>query len=302
MRVGGDDCPLHGDPLIHLESALKVHTLLPVPSVKLPPFTGGAIGYVAYDAVAHFEPRTAPFISRQEDALGLPESIFMLCDALVVFDHVRHTIKVVAHCRLPIPAAAGAAASADDADAALATAYGDACRRIDALCARLGDPLPTEYTQRGGAAVVPTLPPTPLRSAADAGREGAVSVPELPLPPAVNGAGGKAPAVAASSSVSSPTEDFDWEAGSNVGRAGYESMVTSLQTHITAGDIIQAVPSQRISRPLPDGVQAFDVYRHLRVVNPSPYMFYLELGPDFQVRERARGCYTSIFYAEPTYR
>lgn len=85
-------------------------------------------------------------------------------------------------------------------------------------------------------------------------------------------------------SATSSSAGFDWEAGSNLGRAGYEDCVRNLKHHIVDGDIIQAVPSHRVARQLPPGVTALDIYRHLRVVNPSPYMFLLELGPDFQVR------------------
>lgn len=66
------------------------------------------------------------------------------------------------------------------------------------------------------------------------------------------------------------------EATSNVGKAGYESFVTTLKKHIVKGDIIQAVPSQRLARP--SALHPFNIYRHLRRVNPSPYMFYLECG------------------------
>merc|ERR1712130_860964 len=44
-----------------------------------------------------------------------------------------------------------------------------------------------------------------------------------------------------------------------------------------AGNIIQAVPSHRLARPLTGNVSAFDVYRQLRVINPSPYMFYMDI-------------------------
>ena len=43
-----------------------------------------------------------------------------------------------------------------------------------------------------------------------------------------------------------------------------------------AGDIIQAVPSQRLARPTT--LHPFNAYRHLRRINPSPYMFYLDCG------------------------
>lgn len=70
------------------------------------------------------------------------------------------------------------------------------------------------------------------------------------------------------------------EAKSNVGKAGYEGFVTNLKEHIKQGNIIQAVPSQRLSRPTQ--LHPFNIYRHLRRLNPSPYMFYLNCG-DVQV-------------------
>lgn len=63
---------------------------------------------------------------------------------------------------------------------------------------------------------------------------------------------------------------------SNVGKEGYEGFVTKLKEHILKGNIIQAVPSQRLTRPT--DLHPFNVYRHLRQVNPSPYMFYLNCG------------------------
>jgi anthranilate synthase component 1 len=67
---------------------------------------------------------------------------------------------------------------------------------------------------------------------------------------------------------------------SNVGKAGYETFVTQLKQHIKDGDIIQAVPSQRLTRPT--NLHPFNVYRHLRTLNPSPYMFYIDLK-DYQI-------------------
>lgn len=67
---------------------------------------------------------------------------------------------------------------------------------------------------------------------------------------------------------------------SNIGRHGYESHVTNLKKHIVAGDIIQAVPSQRFARPT--DLHSFNIYRHLRTVNPSPYLFYIDCE-DFQI-------------------
>ena len=63
---------------------------------------------------------------------------------------------------------------------------------------------------------------------------------------------------------------------SNVTRGRYEGMVDAAREHILAGDAFQVVPSQRFSRPL--AARPFDVYRCLRGVNPSPYMYHLALG------------------------
>jgi anthranilate synthase component 1 len=57
-------------------------------------------------------------------------------------------------------------------------------------------------------------------------------------------------------------------------KAGYESHVTKLKEHIVKGDIIQAVPSQRLARPT--SLHPFNIYRQLRRLNPSPYMFFLD--------------------------
>ncbi len=203
----GEGFEYTGDPLVPLEQELARFKSVPVPGV--PAFTGGAIGYVAYDAVRHFEPRVA---RPQADPLGLPEAMFLFSDSMVVFDHIHHTIKVISHCRL---------------DGDIDSAYRQAAFRIDEIVARLANPtvpLPVEET---GAI---------LRSTG--------------------------------------------QAESNVGREGYELMVERIRDYVIAGDIIQAVPSQRLARKT--AVHPFNIYRQLRVVNPSPYMFYLDLG-DFQI-------------------
>lgn len=63
---------------------------------------------------------------------------------------------------------------------------------------------------------------------------------------------------------------------SNFTKTEYEEAVRRAKEYIAAGDIIQVVPSQRFSRPV--SVDSFDIYRALRVVNPSPYMYYLKCG------------------------
>jgi anthranilate synthase component I len=67
---------------------------------------------------------------------------------------------------------------------------------------------------------------------------------------------------------------------SNMERGEFEGIVARIVKYIHAGDAFQVVPSQRWSAPVP--VQPFSIYRGLRAVNPSPYMYFLDFG-DFQV-------------------
>src|SRR6201747_358993 len=85
---------------------------------------------------------------------------------------------------------------------------------------------------------------------------------------------GAVPAPAAPA-VSEPPEFV-----SNMEREQFEGAVERIVEYVHAGDAFQVVPSQRFSAPAP--VEAFSVYRGLRAVNPSPYMYFLEFG-DFQI-------------------
>jgi anthranilate synthase component 1 len=85
---------------------------------------------------------------------------------------------------------------------------------------------------------------------------------------AIPGQPGAAPSVNSSSATA------------NLTRAQYESIVTRMKEHIYNGDIIQGVPSLRLARRT--AAHPFAVYRALRSVNPSPYMYFLHLG-DFHI-------------------
>jgi anthranilate synthase component 1 len=67
---------------------------------------------------------------------------------------------------------------------------------------------------------------------------------------------------------------------SNIGGDGYAAAVDKAKEHIRAGDVYQVVPSQRWSADSP--VDAFSIYRGLRSINPSPYMYFLDFE-DFQI-------------------
>ena len=174
----------------------------------VPRFHGGAVGYLSYEAMHHYEDVPSPEV----DPLGLPEAIFMFADTLLVFDHIKHSIKVVSHVRL------------DGGD--VSSAYQQAVDKIDEMAERLRQPIePALAPLRGG----------PLSS--------------------------------------HPTV-------SNLTKDQHEANVSAAKEYIRAGDIIQAVLSQRFSRKT--DVHPFNIYRTLRMVNPSPYMFYLNMG-NFQL-------------------
>jgi anthranilate synthase component 1 len=188
------------DPLVVVEDLLRQRT--PIHVDGLPRFIGGAVGYLSYDWVRFVErlPATA------SDDLDLPDFVFLLADNLVIFDHVRHRLLVLANCRLEGDATA---------------AYADAIARIDQLVARLRKPLDT---------------------------------PETP-------------------NVLGSTE---WQ--SNVSEEQFGALVLQAKEHIAAGDIFQVVLSQRLTRQ--SEADPFTIYRSLRMTNPSPYMYFLELPGD----------------------
>ena len=216
--------PGHGpetDPLPILQSELAKSREAVVPGLDLPPLTGGAIGYVGYDCVTYFEPRTA---RPMKDTLKVPESFFMLFDTIVAFDHAFSTVKVITYMHIP---------SSSSGDSALNDAYGNALtslKEIITILQRSDTPLPQQR------------PITPIQ---DKG-----------------------------SNISKPGYT------SNIGQAGYEGHVHALKKHIWQGDIFQAVPSHRLSRST--FLHPFNIYSHLRTVNPSPYLFYIDCA-EFQL-------------------
>ena len=147
----------------------------------------------------------------EADPLQLPEAIFCFTETMLVFDHLRRSLRIISHVRLD-----------DDLEA-------NYQRAIDTI-ERLRNCL------QGGA--VPALP-APL-----AAQNGTAS------------ASGGVPFLTS--------------------RERFETMVERAKEYIQAGDIFQVVLSQRFARPAP--TQPFSVYRALRAVNPSPYLYYLDLG------------------------
>ena len=232
----------HCDPLIALQQQMARYT--PYPTPALPDFNGGAVGYVSYDCVGHWE-KKVPIPPR--NTLDIAQSVFMFCPALVILDHVKQSIHAVSQVEV----------QREDRERGrewLVEKYNKAVERLSALLEQLSTPLPIRATPRN---------PASLSSPTSA--DGSL------LSPA-----------SSTSTPSSHSSSHHHGMQSNVGAEGYKRMVNSLKDHIVRGNIIQAVPSQRLSRPLRGGVSAFDIYRSLRVINPSPYMFYVDWG-DWQI-------------------
>ena len=168
----------------------------------LPPFAGGAVGFFGFDCVRAVERLPEP----NPDMLGLPDMALMLTDVIVAFDHLKHTVTILAN------------AYVDEDDAA----HERAREAIREVRERLAGPLPR---QAAGAR---------------------------------------------------PEPQFE----SNMPRETFEAMVARIVEYVHAGDAFQVVPSQRWSAEAP--VEPFSIYRGLRAVNPSPYMYFLDFE-DFQI-------------------
>ena len=169
----------------------------------LPRFTGGAVGFLGYDAVPWFEPvpQQAPTPADPD----VDQAGFMIFDTVLAFDHVQHRILVIANARV----------TADDDLQAL---YQFACAKIDFLERELERNL-SRFARHEAA-------PLDLRS--------------------------------------------------NLTQAQFEQQVRVAKEAIAAGEIYQVVLSQRFEAEV--SADPFTVYRALRHVSPSPYMFFVRMG------------------------
>ena len=196
------------DPLIPVQEEMDQFQLVPVEG--LPGFHGGAVGYLAYDTIRYFEPRVPEIPA---DPTEVPESVFMFCDTLLLFDHVRHDIKVVSHVNL---------------DGDIDRSYTEATAKIDEMVRRLSIP--------------------------------------LELPPELQS--------------NESTKLVSGSIESNFTTDEYAKKIDRCIEYIYAGDMIQVTFSQRFSRRTE--AHPFQIYRSLRSINPSPYMYYLNLD-GFQI-------------------
>jgi anthranilate synthase component 1 len=209
-----------GDPYAYAAAALAPYRQAPLP--ELPHFAGGAVGFFGYDLVRAVEPLGEP----NPDRLGLPDMALMLSDVVVVFDHLMHTLTVLAHAYVEGDGEGEGLDVGGVEGEDFERAYARARVTIAQVRAALDGPLPQDAAR-----------PRPRER----------------CPP-----------------VFEPEME----------RSQFEAMVARIVEYVYAGDAFQVVPSQRWSAPIEQ--DAFSVYRGLRAVNPSPYMYFLDFG-DFQV-------------------
>jgi anthranilate synthase component 1 len=203
--------PHNGDPLGVLRQELQRFRLAPVDG--LPRFCGGAVGFMGHDMARYFEPRSLRGEGAPSDDIGADTACFLITDTLLIFDNVKHTIKVIS-------------CAAVDEGRDPREVYDQAAAKIDAAIATLRCP--------------------PKRE------NGAVRFnPDFRLVP-------------------------------NMEEQAFKSMVEKGKQYIAAGDIIQVVLSQRFEVDR-DGLDPVNIYRALRFVNPSPYLFFLKMEDTYLV-------------------
>jgi anthranilate synthase component 1 len=212
VRACGDDVVVHrgksreshqGSALQVLKELLAQHR--PAALTGLPPFTAGAVGYFAYDAVRQLE----KIGDHAKNDLSLPDCVLMFFDRVLAFDHLRHQIHIIA--------------TADVAHESPRRAYDRAMGDIAILEKKLARGVrPANWRQ------------------------------------------------------SSPQERAKLKVHARTSRRRFIESVSRAKEYIAAGDIFQVVLSQRLD--FDPGVAPFDVYRALRTVNPSPYMYFLRMG------------------------
>jgi anthranilate synthase component 1 len=172
-------------------------------------FLGGLVGYVGYDTVRYFE----KLPSGRPDLLALPDLYLMMTDHLVLFDHVKRTMRLIVN--VPM-----------EAKTDLKKAYEEALKKLESLTQTLEKPLK--------------------------------DVAEIPV-----------------MATSIPVNDELFGFKANLTALAYEQMVDRSKEYIRSGDIIQVVGSLRFEKEV--NLDAVTLYRVLRRLNPSPYMYLLKI-------------------------
>ncbi len=189
------------------EIAKIMQNFKPAAVKGLPRFSGGLVGFIGYDMVRCFE----EIPDKNPDDLCAADSIFIMADSHIIFDHSTHTAKVVVNAY--VNKAIGSRLRAEGV-------YDKAIKKIDKIIKELNSPLKESKRKSG--------------------------------------------------------KKKKHRIDSNFTKTEFENSVKKAKQHIKAGDIIQVVLSQRFHTSL--NAEPLDVYRALRSLNPSPYMYFLNFG------------------------
>ncbi len=173
----------------------------------LPRFFGGLVGFISYDMVRFFE----RIPDKNPDELKTPDSLLILTDTLLVFDHVNHTIKIVSNIILPDKVKLSSREKE--------RFYKNALNKIDKIYSDFNNTVIEKRCLGGGG--------------------------------------------------------HKLKVSSNFKKHEFEGVVRAAKEYIKKGDIIQVVPSQRFK--VKTNQDPFMIYRALRSLNPSPYMYFLKL-------------------------
>jgi anthranilate synthase component I len=203
LTRGRSEKRVKGSAIQIIKELLRQHR--PATVAGLPPFTAGAVGYFAYDAVRQLENIGA----HAQDDFSLPDCVLMFFNRLLAFDHLRHQIHIIA--------------TADVSEESPRRAYDRALADIAVLEKKLAKGLGPGFWKKPS---------------------------------------------------SRPKAELKIHAGTS--RRHFIRAVEKCKQYIAAGDIFQVVLSQRLDF-VPE-VAPFDIYRALRTVNPSPYLYFLRMG------------------------
>jgi anthranilate synthase component I len=212
--------PTPEDPLKIIEDEMARYKPVRLPG--MPPFTGGAVGFVGHEYIHYIEP-TVP--KPKGNPLELPILYYMITDSVVIFDHVRQVLRICVNAHI---------------EGDTGPAYDHAIAEIRTICEQLEKPQPLAHRELS--------------------EPGEITVPV-----------------------------------GNFTQHDFEAAVNSVKEYIRSGDVIQTVLSQRFEKefkPAP-----IDLYRALRTVNPSPYMFLLE-DTDFSVVGASPEVHVRLTYDE----
>ena len=190
---------ISGNPLDEIKKIMSGFKFVKIKGI--PRFCGGLVGYLGYDIIRFIE----KLPNDTKDSLRLPDSILMLTDTILIFDHVNKNLKIISNAHIKNNRAKDA--------------YREAVKKIDKI---------VESLKKDKKSL----------------------------------------------KILNKNKNSTFDIKSNFTKEGFKKIVIKAKDYIKSGDIIQVVLSQRLKIKIK--TEPFNIYRTLRHVNPSPYMYYLK--------------------------